>query len=383
MRTAHAAGTGQAGGNGSREAGRTETLLCVQDAEALAASCLPAGVRDFIAGGSDTERTQAANRAALDEVGLVPRVLADVSACVTSADLIGCAASMPVAVAPMAYQRMAHADGESGLAAAALAAGVPFTAALLSSTPVEQIAALGGCVWLQLYWLTDRGLLRDIIRRAEAAGCRALMLTVDVPRLGRRLRDLRNGFAFPDGIFPANLRPAGPAPGHSGAAGSSVVASHTAAVFDPSLSWPDLDWLREQTALPLVLKGILDPRDADRAAGLGIAGIVVSNHGGRQLDGAVASVTALPWIADAVAGRCQVLLDSGIRSGTDVLRALALGASGVLLGRPALWGLAMAGRAGATQVLSLLQEELTHAMTLAGCADLASARALRTQPCRA
>ncbi len=202
------------------------------------------------------------------------------------------------------------------------------------------------------------------------------MLTVDVPELGRRLRDLRNGFALPEGITPANLRQAA-APSHTGRAGSSGVASHTADIFDPGLGWSDVAWLRDQTSLPLVLKGVLDPGDARRAAELGVTGIVVSNHGGRQLDGAVPSITALPPVLDAVSGRCQVLLDSGIRSGTDVLKAIALGADGVLLGRPALWGLAAGGAAGAAKVLSLLAEEIRHAMTLAGSPDLATTRSLR------
>jgi 4-hydroxymandelate oxidase len=359
-------------------------LVSVGEAEGLAAAALPPQVWDFVSGGSGEELTQRANRAALDRVYLVPRVLAAVPGGAAAASLAGCPAAMPVAVAPMAYQRLVHPDGEVGLAGACAGAGIPYTAAMLSSTTIEEIATAGGCIWLQLYWLRDRGLVTDLIRRAEAAGCRALVLTVDVPRLGRRLRDLRNGFALPDGVGPANLTGPGragsggpPVPGPS-AAGSSAVASHTAAVFDPTLSWSDVAWLREQTSLPLVLKGILDADDASRAAEAGAAAIVVSNHGGRQLDGAVPSVTALGWVIEAVAGRCQVLLDSGIRSGTDVLRAIALGADGVMLGRPALWALAAGGAAGAARLLELLGEEFEHAMTLAGCADLGACRSLRT-----
>ena len=356
-----------------------DALVCVQDAEQLAAANLPAGVRDFVSGGSGAELTRDANRAALDRVFLVPRVLAGLSCCDLGATLIGDRARLPVAVAPMAYQRMVHPDGELGIAAACAEAGIPYTAAMLASVSLEEIAAGGGRTWLQLYWLRDRGLLLDLVRRAEAAGCTALMLTVDVPELGRRLRDLRNGFALPEGIAPANLRQASaPAPSHTARVGSSGVASHTADLFDPGLGWRDVAWLRDQTSLPLVLKGVLDPDDARRAAEIGVDGIVVSNHGGRQLDGAVPSITALPPVLHAVDGRCQVLFDSGIRSGTDVLKAIALGAAGVLLGRPALWGLAAGGAAGAAKVLSLLAEEIRHAMTLAGCPDLATARSLRT-----
>jgi 4-hydroxymandelate oxidase len=248
---------------------------------------------------------------------------------------------------------------------------------MMSSSPLEEVAAVGGTLWFQLYLLRDRGQVAELVRRAEDAGCRALVLTVDVPRLGRRLRDMRNGFALPPEITAANLRDEAAQLVRRPAAGASGVALHTNEAFDPSLSWADVTWLRERTKLPLVLKGILHPDDARRAAEYGVSAVVVSNHGGRQLDGAVASVTALPGVCEAVDGRCQVLLDSGIRSGTDVLRALSLGASGVLLGRPALWGLASGGARGAAQVLSLLADELTNVMTLAGCPDVASARLLR------
>jgi 4-hydroxymandelate oxidase len=356
-----------------------EPLVSVTQAQEFAEASLPARVRDYIAGGSGSELTAAANRAALDGVYVVPRVLADVSACETATALIGCDSAMPVAVAPMAYQRMVHSDGELGLAAACARARIPYTAAMLSSTAIEEIAQVGACLWMQLYWLQDRGVVVDLIKRAEACGCRAVVLTVDVPEMGRRLRDLRNGFAFPDGIYAANL-PLNDdtAHGRPSAPGRSALASHTAELFDPSLSWPDLAWLAGQVSMPLVLKGILHPDDARRAAELGVAGIVVSNHGGRQLDGAVSSVTALPWVVDAVDGRCQVLLDSGVRGGLDVLKALALGASGVMLGRPALWGLAVGGTAGASSVLSLLAEEFRQAMALGGCSDLAAVASLRT-----
>jgi|SRR5580698_614060 4-hydroxymandelate oxidase len=354
-------------------------LLSVADAERLAAASLPPQVQDFVSGGSGAELTRRANLAAFDDVFVVPRSLADVSACAPQATLAGCDAAMPVAVAPMAYQRMVHPEGEVALAAACARAGIPFTAAMLSSMTIEEIAAAGGCLWLQLYWLRDRGVILDVIRRAAAAGCRALMLTVDLPEVGRRLRDLRNGFAFPDGVYAANLAPDGDAAHRQpGVPGQSALADHTAAVFDPSLRWSDVAWLAGQTSLPLLLKGVLDAEDARRAADTGIAGIVVSNHGGRQLDGAVPSVTALPWIVDAVAGRCPVLLDSGVRGGTDVLKSLALGATGVLLGRPALWGLAAGGSDGAAEVLGLLAEEFRQAMVLAGCPDVAAVSALRT-----
>ncbi|MGW1188708.1 alpha-hydroxy acid oxidase [Streptomyces sp. NPDC002559] len=350
--------------------------LELADAERAARAALPADVWDFLAGGSGAETTLAANRAALDAVTLVPRVLAGAPSAHTGTDLFGARLTMPVAIAPMAYQRLFHPEGELAAARAAEAAGVPFVAGMLNSHPVERIAGACAATWFQLYWLRDRAAVADLVIRAEEAGCRALLLTVDVPRMGRRLRDMRNGFALPPTVTADNLAAGAPASAHAGAPGRSAVMVHTAEAFDPALGWADLAWLRERTRLPLVLKGVLHPDDAARAAGLGIDGLVVSNHGGRQLDGAVPSAAVLPAIRDAVAGRSRVLVDSGIRSGLDVLRALALGADGVLLGRPALWGLAADGRHGVARVLSLLRAELEEAMLLAGCPDLPAAACL-------
>ncbi|MFI7429924.1 alpha-hydroxy acid oxidase [Micromonospora sp. NPDC049836] len=344
----------------------------------LARAVLPPAVWDFVDGGSGTETTLAANRAALDRVAVLPRVLTGVDRPHTGAALPGGRYAMPVAVAPMAYQKLLHPDGELALAAAARAADVPYVASTLGSTPIEEVAAVGGAVWFQLYWLRDRGLVADLLDRAHDAGCSALMVTVDVPVLGRRLRDVRNGFTLPPHVTAANLPGGRDDLAHQGTPGVSAVAVHTGAVFAPALSWADLAWLRERTRLPLLVKGILDPRDAVRAAETGVDAVVVSNHGGRQLDGAPASAAVLPEVVAAVGERCAVLLDSGVRGGADVLRALALGASGVLVGRPLLWALAAGGRAGAEAALALLGAELRDALTLAGCADPAAARQLRT-----
>ncbi|QFZ21215.1 alpha-hydroxy acid oxidase [Saccharothrix syringae] len=355
--------------------GNLPDVWSVSDVERLAAARLAPQVRDYIAGGSGEEVTVAANRAALDRVAVVPRALVDVSACDTGCELFGARSSLPVAVAPMAYQKLIHPGGERAAARAAGSAGVPYVISTLSSEPIDAVAGAAGATWFQLYWLRDRRTVVDLLRRAEDAGCRAVVLTVDVPLLGRRLRDLRNGFALPPGIRPVNVD--GDVGEH--VPGDSVLARHTAAVFDPSLSWRDLDWLREHTSLPVVLKGVLDAEDADQAVDRGVDGIVVSNHGGRQLDGAVPAVTALPEVVAAVDGRCPVLLDSGVRTGADVLRALALGATAVLVGRPVLWGLGAGGERGVATVLDLLREELETALRLAGCPDLASARRLRTR----
>lgn len=343
------------------------------DFEELAAAVLPAGVRDFVAGGSGTETTLRGNRTALDAVSLVPRVLAGVETADPSTRLFGGPAALPVAVAPMAYQRLLHPDGELGLAAAAAEAGIPYVISTLSSHPLEKIAAFGPS-WFQLYWLRDRSMVESLVDRAEAAGCAALMVTIDVPVMGRRLRDVRNSFTLPADVVAANLVNV-TSEAHVAVPGSSAVATHTATAFARSVSWDDLAWLADRTPLPLVVKGILDPRDARRAVDVGAAGVVVSNHGGRQLDGAVASIHALPAVVDAVGNDCDVLLDSGVRTGTDVLRALALGATGVLVGRPLLWAIAVDQ---AAEALSLLRSEVCDAMLLAGCPDVAAVAALTT-----
>ncbi|MFA7767437.1 alpha-hydroxy acid oxidase [Streptomyces sp. NRRL S-448] len=352
------------------------TALCLADFERIAASVLPNDVWDFIAGGSSAETTLEANRTALDRVFLVSRVLRDVSRCTTDAALLGRPARMPVAVAPVAYQRLVHPEGELAAARAAKAAGVPFIASALSSVPVEEITATGAAVWFQLYWLRETGRSLELLRRAEDAGCEAIVLTVDVPWMGRRLRDVRNRFALPGHVRAANISTGVTA--HQRAAHASAVAVHTSEAFSPSVTWSTLEDLRKHTRLPLVLKGVLAPEDALRAADFGVDAVVVSNHGGRQLDGAVPSIDALPAVARAVAGSCEVFLDSGIRSGTDVLKALALGACGVLVGRPVLWGLAAAGEAGAGRVLELLADELRDALGLSGCEGVAAAGQLRT-----
>ena len=353
-----------------------DALHCLADVERAAASVLPADVWDFVAGGSGSETTLDANRTALDRLFLVPRVLRDVSACSTRSTLLGRPVSLPVATAPVAYQRLVHPDGEWATARAAAAAGVPFIASTLSSVPIERIAEAGGAVWFQLYWLRETAAALNLVRRAEDAGCEAIVLTVDVPWMGRRLRDVRNGFALPAHVQAANIATSTTA--HEQRQDVSAVAAHTRQEFSAALTWSSVAELRRHTRLPVVLKGLLAPEDALRAVEFGVDAIVVSNHGGRQLDGAVASVDALADVVEAVRGSCEVLLDSGIRSGTDVLRALALGASGVLVGRPIVWGLAAGGEAGAARVLDLLAAELRDVMGLAGCENVAATSRLRT-----
>ncbi|MFD4371318.1 alpha-hydroxy acid oxidase [Streptomyces sp. NPDC058486] len=340
--------------------------LTLADLEDRARAVLAPEVYDFVAGGSGDESTLDANRAAFDRCRLVPRVLSGAATADTTTTLLGVPASMPVAVAPMAFHALVHPDGEPAVSRAAATAGIPFTAATLAGHPLDALARTGGDLFFQLYWLRDRARTEWLIDEAERLGARALFLTVDVPFMGRRLRDLRNGFTVPAHAAPVNLA-------DTERGGGQSVGGHAAAVIDPTLSWSDLAWLRRRTRLPLVLKGVLDPADARRAVDLGADGLVVSNHGGRQLDGAVPSLQALPGIREAVGDACEVLLDSGVRGGTDVLRALALGASGVLLGRPVLWGLACGGEPGVTGALELLRTEIEVAMALAGAPDVTAA----------
>ncbi|WP_260479044.1 alpha-hydroxy acid oxidase [Kibdelosporangium aridum] len=352
-------------------------LYCVDDIECAAASVLPSGVWDFVAGGSGAETTLRANREAWQRIRLVPRILNDVAHIDLAVELLGHRAELPVAVAPMAYQRLLHPEGDLAAAAAARDAGIVYVASTLSSHPIEQIAAVGARTWFQLYWLRDRALMAELLQRAEDAGCAAIVLTVDVPRMGRRLRDIRNGFVVPDDVHAANLPADTQAAAHTRQPGRSAAITHTGIMFDPTLSWRDLSWLRERTSLPIILKGLLDPADARQAGRLGVSAVVVSNHGGRQLDGAVDSATALPAIRDALDDQVEVLVDSGIRSGQDVVRAIASGASAVLVGRPVMWGLAVDGQAGVRHVLGLLRAELADTLALAGCPDVAAARRLR------
>ncbi|GCB43868.1 aminotransferase class I/II-fold pyridoxal phosphate-dependent enzyme [Streptomyces sp. NL15-2K] len=325
---------------------------------------LEPGVWDFVAGGAGDERTLAANSAAFDRVRLRPRMLSGVAEPALGTRVLGRAWAAPLGVAPMAYHTLLHPDGEVATAAAAGAAGVPFVVSTFAGRTFDDIAAATASpLWLQVYCFRDRGVTRGLVERAAQAGFEALVLTVDAPRLGRRLRDVRNGFRLPPGIEPANL------PG----TGFSSPGEHARTAFDPALDWTVVEWLRSISPLPVLIKGVLTASDTRRAIRAGADGVVVSNHGGRQLDGAPATLEVLPEIAAEVSGRCAVLLDGGVRRGGDVLAALALGADAVLLGRPVLHGLAVAGRDGVADVLGIVNEELADAMALSGCPAVADA----------
>jgi 4-hydroxymandelate oxidase len=293
-------------------------------------------------------------------------MLVDVTHVDKAACVLGTPISLPIMLAPTAFNRLAHPDGETAAARAAGDAGTIMVVSTLATSSLEQISAAStGPLWFQLYVYRDRSVTIDLVQRAEALGYRALVLTVDAPRLGRRERDTRNRFVLPAGMTISNLEK------HYAANAARWdedlgFFGYIASLFDPSLTWEAVEWLRSVTRLPLLLKGILTPEDAQRAADLGVAGIVVSNHGGRQLDGVDASITALGPIADRVNGRAEILMDGGIRRGTDVLKALALGARAVLIGRAYLWGLAAEGEPGVRRVLEILGDELELAMALSG-----------------
>jgi isopentenyl diphosphate isomerase/L-lactate dehydrogenase-like FMN-dependent dehydrogenase len=334
----------------------------VADFERLARERLDPGAFWYFAGGAGDERTLRDNVAAYSRWLLRPRALVDVSEVTTETTVLGTPVSMPLLVAPVAFQRMAHPDGELGMARAAAAAGtVMVLSTLATSTPADVAAAAPGAPrWFQLYCFRDPGITRALIEQASEAGFLAITLTVDAPRLGRRERDLRTGFEIPAEITVPSFAAAvgGPAAG---------TPADMFARMDPSLSWRDLEELCDETHLPILVKGIVTAEDARLACEHGAAGIVVSNHGGRQLDGVSATLDALPEVLEAVDGRLEVLVDGGVRRGTDVAKALALGARAVLAGRAPLWGLAARGEEGALAVLQLLREELELALTLLGC----------------
>jgi len=345
-------------------------VLNLLDLERLALDRLAPLVRDYYASGADDEVTLRDNRAAFERLRLHYRVLVDVHKRDLTTQVLGHVVNLPILVAPTAFHRLAHPDGELATVRAAGAAGTIMILSTLSTTPVEEVvAASRGPVWFQLYIYRDRGATEALVRRVEAAGCAALVLTVDAPVLGQRERDVRNRFALPPGLSVENMLghgmgAVGPASGESG------LAAYFASLLDPALTWNDLAWLRSITRLPVLVKGLVRPDDAVRAVEHGAAGVVVSNHGGRQLDTAPATIDVLPAVVDAVAGRAEVLVDGGVRRGTDVVKALALGARAVLIGRPVLWGLAVAGENGVAAALAILRAELHRALALCGCPEV-------------
>jgi 4-hydroxymandelate oxidase len=335
-------------------------LVALREFEGPARARMDASAFDYVAGGAWDEATLADNEAAWRRYRIRPRVLVDVGTVDLTTTLLGCPAGMPVAIAPMAAHGNAHADAEVATAQAAAAARVPFTVSTMSSRSLEEVAAAApdGTNWFQLYTQADPGRSRVLVERAAAAGYRAILVTVDLPRLGYRERDRRNGYDLPAlGNFEDGRRP-DHRPELDGFSRLETVG-HT-------LTWDDIATIRSWTTLPIVLKGILTAEDAVIAVDHGVDGIVVSNHGARQLDRVAAGIDALPAIAAAVDGRVELLVDGGVRRGLDVVIALAEGASGVLVGKPMLWALATGGADGVGRALAILREETEIAFALTG-----------------
>ncbi len=339
-----------------------DDLLNVADYERRAQELLPPGPHAYFAAGAGDEWTLRENVSAYRRWTLRPRILRDVERVSTARTVLGHELAAPIVVAPMAYQRHAHPDGELAMARAAAAFGTVMTlSTMATSSPADVAAAAPDAPrWFQLYVFRDEGVTRAIVEQAVEAGFRAIVLTVDAPYFGRRERDIRTGWLIPEEPNVPALRAA------LGEMRATSVTEHFKLV-SPTLNWRDVERLAGDTSLPVLVKGVHTAEDALLAVEHGAAGIVVSNHGGRQLDGVAATIDVLPEVVDAVAGRVEVLVDGGVRRGVDVVVALALGARAVLVGRPALWGLAVDGERGALRVLELLRDELELALGLCGC----------------
>ena len=337
--------------------------LNVLDYEQAARETLPAGLFDFIAGGALAETTLANNVAAYCDYKLQYRVLRGIDGIELTTELLGHTLSMPLILAPTGSQALVHPEGELAVRRAACDAGTLMTMATTSTFQMAEVAAAAdGPVWFQLYLFKDEGLNREILARVEAQGFGAIALTVDAPRFGIRERDSRNAYVLPAGLTYENL------PG-AGETGGQDVADFMNANWKQDLSWADVGKLRQQTALPILLKGIAHPEDAAIALEHDIDGIWVSNHGGRQLDGAAGTAALLPGIAQRIARQVPIIVDGGVRRGTDILKALALGATAVAIGRPMLWGLAVEGQNGVRNIIEILRAELSNSMMLSGCAS--------------
>jgi L-lactate dehydrogenase (cytochrome) len=363
-----------------------KTMTCIEDLRRTASRRVPRMFFDYAEGGSYAEETLKANRADLERIKLRQRILVDVSERSTATTILGEPVSLPLALAPIGLCGMQHGDGEILACGAAQQAGIPFTLSTMSICSIEDVAAaVDKPFWFQLYVMKDRGFIRALIERAKAAKCSALVLTVDLQILGQRHRDIKNGLTVPPERKLKNLidiatKPAwlfsiarsrhrtfGNIAGYvPGMQNVNSLAQWTTEQFDPAMNWRDVEWIAAQWGGKLILKGILDVEDALIAAKTGAAAIVVSNHGGRQLDGAPSSIAALPPIADAIGSSVEVLFDGGIRSGQDIMRAIALGARACLCGRAFVYGLGAGGQAGVARAIEIMRNELSVSMALTG-----------------
>ena len=368
------------------------TITHIGDLQALAKKRVPRMFYDYVDSGSWTETTYGENESDLQAIRFRQRVAVDIAKRSTATTMIDVPVSMPVALAPTGLTGMQHADGEILAARAAERFGVPFTLSTMSICSIEDVAAQTAApFWFQLYMMKDRDFIRSLINRAKAANCGALMLTLDLPVGGQRHKDIRNGLSAPPKPTLANLLNLATKPGWckgmlgtrrygfgnivghvKGVEDVSTLSAWTMAQFDPSLNWRDVEWVKKEWGGKLILKGILDAEDAQRGVDCGADSVVVSNHGGRQLDGASSTISALPAVVDAIGSRAEVWMDGGVRSGQDVLKALALGARGTMIGRAFLYGLGAMGEAGVTRCLEIIHKELDVSMALCGRTDVQS-----------
>lgn len=341
----------------------------VSDYVRLAPSRMSTMAWEYVSGGAADEVTLGWNEERYRSLRLRPDFLVDVSKIDTRVTLFGQEMSFPLLLAPAAYQKLLHPEGEIATVKGAGLAGATMVLSTTSTVSIEDTARVATHpLWFQLYVQPDREVTRSLVQRAEAAGCRALVITIDSPVLGPRYRETRSRFTLPAGMERANLRGLKAATGAQRATGGTIYS----AVQDPTVTWADVAWLRSLTSLPVLLKGIMHPDDAARAVDAGVQGIIVSNHGGRNVDTVPATIDALAPVAERVAGRIPVLVDGGVRRGTDILKAVALGASAVLIGRPYLYGLAVGGAEGVAHVISVLRRELEMAMASTGRPTIAS-----------
>ncbi|CAH0557317.1 unnamed protein product [Brassicogethes aeneus] len=348
-------------------------LVCIQDYENHAYSVLPRNALDYYRSGAGQQETLLDNRRAFSRYKIRPRCLQDVSKRDLSTTVLGQKVSMPIGIAPTAMQRMAHPEGECANVRAAQGLETVFTLSTISTSSIEEVAqaAPRALKWFQLYIYKDRQLTKNLVERAEKAGFKALVLTVDAPLFGLRLADMRNKFSLPSHLRMANFDGEKATKINNSPAKSSGLNEYVSALFDATLQWKDIEWLKSITKLPIVIKGVLTGSDAKRGVEAGVAGIWVSNHGARQVDGTPASIEALPEIVQAVQGKAEIYLDGGIRDGTDVFKAIAMGARMVFMGRPALWGLTQGGQEGVENILKIIKNEFEHTMAISGCATIA------------
>jgi isopentenyl diphosphate isomerase/L-lactate dehydrogenase-like FMN-dependent dehydrogenase len=347
-----------------------EPILDLDRLRSQARRHLPREIFDYLDGGAGREKTCRANQRDLDAITLLPLVMRDVSCPDLGTLLLGRRIPVPVGFSPTALHRLVHPEGEIASARAARAAQVPLTVSAMSSVAIEEVAERSGHdnLWFQTYLFKDPSVAPDLVARAEAAGCRAVVVTVGCPVMGYRDRNLRNRFVLPSWVSPAHFLRS------RDVDHNNPIGSFHGAEIDPAATWRDIDRLRGKTKLPLLVKGVMNPADVEPALDAGAAGLIVSNHGGRQLDTTASTISALPGVAAALKGRGTLLVDSGFRRGTDVLKALALGADAVLLGRPLLWALAVGGAAGVAAAIDRLGAELRISMQLIGCADVSALR---------